>query len=144
MNQRFSEYMESLISRAKKDIVRFKSHPDRKKIAEFHLRNFEHVLETYYHNYYGNILGTFKWLQDEGMIELITCGATHGFLPLFESDSAIFSQIQLAVDTHKKYFNQEPKGIWLPECAYRPQEYKDSEIRESIDYWLNNSNIEYL
>ncbi|MHA2182117.1 MAG: 1,4-alpha-glucan branching protein domain-containing protein [Promethearchaeota archaeon] len=144
MNQRFSEYMESLISRAKKDIVRFKSHSERKNIAEFHLRNFEHVLETYYHNCYGNILGSFKWLQDEGMIELITCGATHGFLPLFESDSAIFSQIQLAVDTHKKYFNQEPKGIWLPECAYRPQEHKNGEIRESIDYWLNNSNIEYF
>ena len=144
MKHRFSEYMEGLITRAKNDIRRFENHPKRKIIAEFHLKNYEHILETFYHNYYRDILGSFKWLQDEKMIELITCGATHGFLPLFESDSGIFSQIQLAVDTHKKYFKQDPKGIWLPECAYRPKEYRNGAFRESIDYWLNNSGLEYF
>ena len=144
MKYRFSEYMENLISRAKNDVRRFENHPKRKIIAEFHLKNFDYVLETFYHNYYRDLLGSFKWLQDEGMIELITCGATHGFLPLFESDSGIFSQIQLAVDTHKKYFKQDPKGIWLPECAYRPIEDRNGTFRESIDYWLNNSGLEYF
>ncbi|MFX1316220.1 MAG: 1,4-alpha-glucan branching protein domain-containing protein [Promethearchaeota archaeon] len=144
MKQKFTEYMENLISRAKNDIKRFENHPTQRRITEFYLRNFEHVLDTFYHNYYRDILGSFKWLQDEGLIELITCGATHGFLPLFEIDSGIFSQIQLAVDTHKKYFNKVPKGFWLPECAYRPKEYKDGKLRDSIDYWLNNSGIEYF
>jgi len=136
--------MEDLISRAQNDIKRFENHHQRKAIATFHLNNFENTLDTYYHNYYRDILGSFKWLQDEKMIELITCGATHGFLPLFESDSGVFSQIQLAVDTHKKHFGREPKGIWLPECAYRPKEYKNGNVRESIDYWVNNSGIEYF
>jgi len=144
MKQRFTEYMENLISRAKNDIQRFENHQERKVIAEYHLGNFEYILDTFYHNYYRDLLGSFKWLQDEGMIELITCGATHGFLPLFESDSGIFSQIQLAVDSHKEYFQRDPKGIWLPECAYRPKEYKDGKLRESIDYWLNNSGIKYF
>ena len=144
MNQKFTEYLEDWINRAKSDINRFENHPQRKEIAEFHLQNFEHVLDTYYHNYYGDLLGSFKWFQDEGMIELITCGATHGFLPLLESDSGIFSQIQLAVDTHKKHFGKQPRGIWLPECAYRPQEYRDGRLREAIDYWLNNSGVEYF
>ena len=78
------------------------------------------------------------------MIELITCGATHGFLPLLENDSGIFSQIQVAVDSHKKHFGKEPKGIWLPECAYRPKETQDDKVREAIDYWVNNSGIEYF
>jgi 1,4-alpha-glucan branching enzyme len=144
MKQRFTEYMENLISRASNDIKRFENHQERKMIVEYHLRNFEQVLDSFYHYYYRDVLGTFKWLQDEGMIELITCGATHGFLPLFESDSGIFSQIQLAVDTYKKYFQREPKGIWLPECAYRPKQYKNGDFRESLDYWLNNSGIEYF
>ena len=144
MKQRFTEYMENLISRAKNDIQRFENHQVRKNIAEFYLKNLEHVLDSYYHNYYRDLLGSFKWLQDEGMIELITCGATHGFLPLFESDSGIFSQIQVAIETHKEHFQKEPKGIWLPECAYRPKEFKNSKLRESIDYWLNNSGIEYF
>ncbi|MBY8983315.1 MAG: DUF1957 domain-containing protein, partial [Candidatus Lokiarchaeota archaeon] len=37
-----------------------------------------------------------------------------------------------------------PKGIWLPECAYRPREFKNGYVRESIDYWLNNSGIKYF
>jgi 1,4-alpha-glucan branching enzyme len=144
MKQQFSEYMENLISRAQNDIKRFENDPQRRAIADFHLSNFKHILDTFYHNFYRDILGSFKWFQDEGMIELITCGATHGFLPLFKSDSGIFSQIQLAVDTHKKYFGRDPKGIWLPECAYRPREYREGNIRESIDYWLNNSGIKYF
>ncbi len=144
MKWRFIEYMEDLIKRANSDIKRFENHPERARIAEFHHQNFETILDTYYKYYYRNLNGTFNWLQDEGMIELITCGATHGFLPLMENDSGIFSQIQLAVDTHKKYFHREPKGIWLPECAYRPKDEKNGTLRESIDYWLNNSGIEYF
>ncbi|MHA1912741.1 MAG: 1,4-alpha-glucan branching protein domain-containing protein [Promethearchaeota archaeon] len=144
MKQRFSEYMDDLKKRANNDIKRFKNHPVRKKIAQYHLNTIEKIIGTFYHNYYRDILGSFKWFQEEGMIELITCAATHGFLPLFRSDSGIFSQIQVAVDAHKKHFNSEPKGIWLPECAYRPREYRNNDFRESIDYWLNNSNIEYF
>jgi 1,4-alpha-glucan branching enzyme len=144
MKQRFSEYMDNLIARAQNDISRFNNQPIKKEIAEFHLNRLKQVLDTFYHNYYRDLLGTFKWLQEEGMIELITCAATHGFLPLFESDSGIFSQIQTAVDTHKKYFGRHPKGIWLPECAYRPKEFRNGKVRESLDYWLNNSGIEYF
>jgi 1,4-alpha-glucan branching enzyme len=144
MKQRFIDYMENLVSRAANDVKRFENNPKKKFIAEFHLNNFQHILDTFYQNYYRNILGSFRWLQDEKMVELISCAATHAFLPLMESDSGIFSQIQLAVDTHKKYFGKEPKGLWLPECAYRPKKDFNGKMRESIDYWLNNSGIEYF
>ncbi|TFF63644.1 MAG: DUF1957 domain-containing protein [Promethearchaeota archaeon] len=144
MKDRFGEYMDDKIKRCKSDITRFENHPHQQAIAKFHLQNHEKVLDSFYNNYYRDLNGSFKWLQNEGMIELITCAATHGFLPLMESDSGIFSQVQTAVDTHKHYFNRHPKGIWIPECAYRPEEYKDGKLRESIDYWLNNSGLEYF
>ncbi|TXT61451.1 MAG: 1,4-alpha-glucan branching enzyme [Promethearchaeota archaeon] len=144
MKQRFSEYVEDLIDRAKNDIQRYENHPKRKAIAQMHLKTFQKILDSYYHNYYRDLLGSFKWLQEEEMVEIITSCATHGFLPLFEYDSGIFSQIQLGVDTYKKYFHKDPKGFWLPECAYRPKQIKNGEVRESIDYWLHNSGIDYF
>lgn len=144
MKQRTSEYVESKIRTCKEDVERFKNNPERLKIAEFYLEKFENVRQTYYHNFYADILGTFKWLQDEGMVEVITSAATHGFLPLLENDSGIFSQIQTGVDTYKKYFKRDPKGFWLPECAYRPKEVKNGTVRETLDYWLNNSGLKYF
>ena len=29
-------------------------------------------------------------------------------------------QVKLAVDSHTKRFGKAPRGIWMPECAYRP------------------------
>ncbi|MHA2473864.1 MAG: 1,4-alpha-glucan branching protein, partial [Promethearchaeota archaeon] len=72
MKQRFSEYMEDLRRRAISDTKRFENHPVRKIIAQTHLNTIENVLDSFYQNYYRDILGSFKWLQDEDMIELIT------------------------------------------------------------------------
>ena len=35
-----------------------------------------------------NLINAFRELQDEGVIEIITCGATHGFLPLISTPEA--------------------------------------------------------
>ena len=67
-----------------------------------------------------NIVGAFKQLQDDGAIEIITCGATHGYLPLLGTDESVNAQVSLAVSTYEKHFGRKPRGIWLPECAYRP------------------------
>lgn len=67
-----------------------------------------------------NILTKFKEFQDNGLIEIMTCGATHGYLPLLGSDRTVEFQIKLAVENYKKHFGRKPNGIWLPECGYRP------------------------
>jgi 1,4-alpha-glucan branching enzyme len=69
----------------------------------------------------GDIAGTFAELQREGHVELITCGATHGYLPLLSRDESIHLQLRTAVETHRRHFGRAPRGIWLPECAYRPR-----------------------
>ena len=53
------------------------------------------------------------------MLDLITCGATHGYLPLLrESPEAVRAQLLTAVREHQRLLGQRPLGIWLPECAY--------------------------
>jgi 1,4-alpha-glucan branching enzyme len=69
----------------------------------------------------GDIPGTFAELQRGGHVEIITCAATHGYLPLLSRDESIHLQLRTAVETHTRHFGRAPRGIWLPECAYRPR-----------------------
>jgi 1,4-alpha-glucan branching enzyme len=69
----------------------------------------------------GDIPGTFAELQAGGHIEIITTAATHGYLPLLSRDESIHLQLRTAIETHRRHFGQAPRGIWLPECAYRPR-----------------------
>jgi 1,4-alpha-glucan branching enzyme len=69
----------------------------------------------------GDIPGTFAELQRSGHLEIITCAATHGYLPLLSRDESIHLQLATAVATHTRHFGRAPRGIWLPECAYRPR-----------------------
>ena len=57
--------------------------------------------------------------QDAGYLEIITCAATHGLLPLMENiPQAVRAQIFIARDDYRECFGRDPAGIWLPECAY--------------------------
>ncbi|MFC1564552.1 1,4-alpha-glucan branching protein domain-containing protein [candidate division KSB1 bacterium] len=67
-----------------------------------------------------NILKGFNYFLDKGVLDIITCGATHGYFPLLGEDASINLQVRTAVETHKKHFGKAPTGIWMPECAYRP------------------------
>jgi 1,4-alpha-glucan branching enzyme len=69
----------------------------------------------------GDIPGTFADLERDRHIEIITCAATHGYLPLLSRDESIHLQLRAAVETHRRHFGRTPRGIWLPECAYRPR-----------------------
>jgi 1,4-alpha-glucan branching enzyme len=69
----------------------------------------------------GDIPGTFAELGRAGHVEIITCAATHGYLPLLSRDESLHLQLRAAVETHRRHFGRAPRGIWLPECAYRPR-----------------------
>ncbi|HEV2645867.1 MAG TPA: 1,4-alpha-glucan branching protein domain-containing protein [Acidobacteriaceae bacterium] len=68
----------------------------------------------------GNIIQRFRHFAEEGLIEIITCAATHGYLPLLGTDESVRAQIRTGVSTHLRHFGTQPRGIWLPECGYRP------------------------
>src|SRR5216117_4060162 len=60
----------------------------------------------------GDIPGTFAELQRGGHVEMITCAATHGYLPLLGRDESIHLQLRTAVETHRRHFSQMPRGAW--------------------------------
>jgi len=68
----------------------------------------------------GSIVQGFRRFSDAGLIEVLTCAATHGYLPLLGTDESVRAQVRTAVQTHLRHFGRPPRGIWLPECGYRP------------------------
>ncbi len=81
-----------------------------------------------------NLVSGFRHYQEKGLIEVITCGATHGFLPLMVSESGVRAQIRVAAENYEKHFGRRPRGIWLPECAYAP----------GVDEYLQAEGIEFF
>ncbi len=146
MKNRFTQYLEDKIRRAAGDVERFRGDEPRRRVAEYWLNRFQVHSQAYRVDFYRDILGTLKWLQDEGLIEVLTSAATHGFLPLMEQDSSVFAQVRLGVETYRKYFGRNPRGFWLPECAYRPAEWshREKRWRKGIDDWLAGEGIEYF
>jgi 1,4-alpha-glucan branching enzyme len=82
--------------------------------------HYASLLEDFEKTYDRNILGDFRRLQDLGDLEIISCAATHGFLPLLPTDRSVERQLDVGIAAHIRHFGRVPRGIWLPECAYRP------------------------
>jgi len=87
--------------------------------ARFWHRFFTQALEDF-QTLDGNIVAGFKRFHQAGLIEIVTCAATHGYLPLLGTDESIRAQLGTAVATHKRHIGESPRGIWVPECGYRP------------------------
>ncbi len=146
MQDRFCAYLEDLVARARRDRERFRGDAARQRLAAYWLGLYEEHLRAFTEDFHRDLLGTLRWLEEEGVVELITSAATHGFLPLLACDSSVRAQIHLGVATHRRHFGRDPKGFWLPECAYRPAEWSESLKRErpALDHWLAREGLRYF
>ncbi len=118
LRARYERHLNGLIDLAEKEIHR--THWDRayRELAWMYHHKFSLARETWRY-YEGNLVSGFKRFQDEGRIEIITTGATHGLLPLLANHPpSVRAQILTARDHYRVCFGRDPRGIWLPECAY--------------------------
>lgn len=92
--------------------------PELRAQVQFYLARYEEAARYFEKELSLDLVGTFAQLQKEGVIEIITCAATHGFLPLMVSKEAIRAQILIGRDSYRRSFGCDPLGLWLPECAY--------------------------
>ena len=119
----FTEYLTHKRKSAKDDQVAFfrEGHTHRNLLAIGWEAWFERARFDYFERYQTDIIGAFRRLQDLGAIEFLTSGATHGYLPLLGTQAAVKGQLETGVESYQKHFHRKPRGIWLPECAYRPK-----------------------
>ena len=83
--------------------------------------HYESLLDDFEGRYDRDLLAAFRRLEEAGHLEIMSCAATHGFLPLLPTDQAIERQLDVGLAAHARHFGRPPRGIWLPECAYRPE-----------------------
>jgi 1,4-alpha-glucan branching enzyme len=135
LQDRYTRHLENLLELAEKELHRTSTEAmEFQEAAKMYVENLRSSLGLWNDRYKRNLVGAFRELQDEGVLEIITCGATHGFLPLISTDEARRAQVNIAVNNYRKHFGRQPRGIWLPECAYEP----------GVEKYLKDAGIEYF
>jgi len=116
--ERYARHLDSLIDLAEKEIHR--THWDRayRDLAWMYHNKFVQARQIW-RQYNGDLVHAFKLFQDAQILEIITTAATHGLLPLLNNHPpSVRAQILTARDHYRSCFGCDPRGIWLPECAY--------------------------
>lgn len=125
LKQRYIAYLKERIELCALEVERTKNNKEINKLSKHYYEKYTNDLNFYLNFAKSDLISLFKLLQDLGNLEIITCGATHGYFPiLYSNEKAIEAQIKVGVDTYKKYLGRNPKGIWLPECGYVPESDK--------------------
>ena len=78
----FQNYCDQKIQLTREDQKTFRgSNPHMLRLATLWQKFYSKTIRVFHDQYEGNLVHAFRHLQDEGHIEIITCGATHGYLP---------------------------------------------------------------
>ena len=118
LQERFDQHLATLQDLTEKEIDHNVQDGHLRYLSEYYAAEFGKVRQTW-ERHQGDLVGAFKQLQDAGNLEIITCGATHGYFPLMKMyPQAVWAQIQVACEHYEEHFGRSPAGMWLPECAY--------------------------
>ncbi len=118
----FLTYLDEKVEAATADIPRFEKAGDAHfaYLAGFYRDWYAGIRRSFVERYDGNLVPAFRRLQDAGVIEVVTCAATHGYLPLLDRDEFDQPAVADGGRSAPPAFRTRPRAIWLPECAYRP------------------------
>lgn len=134
LQERYDEHLTKLEELVEKEIEHNEHNGHIKYLAEYYAQEFNHIRQTW-ERYKGDLVTAFKQFQDSNNLEIITCGATHGYLPLMKMyPQAVWAQIEVACQSYEENFGVRPRGIWLPECAYY----------EGVERMLADAGIRYF
>jgi len=132
---RYVRHIDNLITLANKELDRTRWQPEYHTLAQMYYNRFTRCREVFVNQYGNNLLNGFRRFFQTGKLELITCGATHGFLPLMTLNwDAVRAQIEIGCREFERHFGRRPQGIWLPECGYTP----------GVEKLLHNAGIRYF
>lgn len=135
LQSRYEVYILRLIELAEKEVMRTEGDAAFNALARYYADRFKATYRIFSERYQRNLVTGFRQFQDYGALEIITCGATHGFLPLYQQfPEAVQAQIEVATQHYRTAFGCSPRGIWLPECGYYP----------GVEHFLQKAGIDFF
>ncbi len=121
LQERYLRHLDKLTELAEREVDRTRFQPEFNHTAQMYRARFHRARELFANQYQRNLVNAFRRFQDLGKLEVITCCATHGYLPLMaDCRPAVRAQIEMACQCYDEHMGRRPRGIWLAECAYNP------------------------
>src|ERR1051325_6067414 len=134
LQDRCTGHLNGLVELAEKEVHRTYWDREFHQLAIFYRERFQRLRKKYL-DCGRDLVGAFARFQNAGRLEIITTAATHALLPLLSSHPAsIRAQILTARDHYRECFGRDPRGIWLPECAYV----------DGVEFVLQEANIRWF
>jgi 1,4-alpha-glucan branching enzyme len=119
--QRYARRLDKLCELTDHEVHRTRNDATFHGLALHYQHEFRDLRTMFNDRYRRDLVAAFKRLEEAGRLELVTCGATHGFLPLMQMyPEAGGARSGVVVAPPPRHFGRDPSGIWLPECGYYP------------------------
>ena len=134
LQARYERHLDDLLLLAEKELLRTQWEKPFNQLARFYHQRLEES-RAFYLELDRDLVKAFRESQQLGQIEIITSAATHALLPFLAGHPpSLRAQIEVGCDHYRDCFGCDPRGIWLPECAY--VEDLDAVLREAGLRWF--------
>jgi 1,4-alpha-glucan branching enzyme len=120
LRRRFDEHLTRIELLADKEMKRLYGNPRFAPVATFYRDHFTRM-RAVWDRCGGDVVSGLVRHWDAGRLELLTCSATHCYLPgMLPAREGIRPQLELGVRGFERLVGRTPVGAWLAECAYHP------------------------
>ena len=121
LQERYLAHVDKLRQLARQEVRRTRGDPAFAPLARLYQERLEETVEVFEQQHGRDLVAAFAQLQADGVLELITTAATHGYLPLLKAEpAAVRAQLLVGAQTFQSMLGFPAKGVWLPECGYYP------------------------
>ncbi|HEY1694898.1 MAG TPA: 1,4-alpha-glucan branching protein domain-containing protein [Polyangiaceae bacterium] len=133
LRQRFHEHLARLEAMSAREQKRLWGDAKLAPVATFYKEHLGRMRRVW-DRHGGDVVAGLVRHWDAGRVELLTCSATHCFLPgMIPAREGIRPQLELGVRGFEKLVGRRPTGAWLAECAYHPS-FDDEIARAGIRF----------
>ena len=151
LQKKYINYLNQLIELSEKEIERTKYDERVNTLSHYYYDRYSNDLHLFRDVWNCNIIEQFKHFQDSGVLEIIACGATHGYFPiLYVTEETIRAQVAVGVQTYEKYFGKpipidnliKEEMVFNEKLVYSSKEsYKDGVSLSVTDDYLVPSQL---